>query len=118
MEIKTVNTILYCKKWDETIDFYKNKLRFEVTASLDWFVEFKLNECARLSIANEKRATVKSSGGKGLTITMRVESIYKTFSFLKEAGVNPTAIKDHAWGAKVVHVFDPEGNRIEFWFQG
>jgi hypothetical protein len=34
---------------------------------------------------------------------------------LTVAGVNPTAIKQHAWNAKVIHVFDPEGNRIEFW---
>ncbi len=117
MKIKTANIILYCKRWNETVDFYRNRLKLEVTASLDWFVEFKLNDCSRLSIADEERSSIKSSSGKGITVTMRVEDIYETFSFLEKAGVNPTPVKNHAWGAKIIHVYDPEGNRIEFWFE-
>ncbi len=117
MDIRTVNTILYCKKWNETVDFYKNKLKLQVTASFEWFVEFKLNEGSRLSIANQERASISSSGGKGLTITMRVDDIEETRSILKETGLNPTSIKDHPWGAKVIYLLDPEGNRLEFWSQ-
>jgi catechol-2,3-dioxygenase len=115
MQIKTVNTILYCRKWDETVDFYKSKLKLQVTASFDWFVEFKLNEGSRLSIANQERTSISSSGGKGLTIAMRVDDIQETRSILEEAGLHPTAIKDHPWGAKVIYLHDPEGNRLEFW---
>lgn len=115
MNIRIVNTILYCKQWNETVVFYKTKLKLEVTVSSEWFVEFKLNEFARLSIANEERTSIESSGGKGLTITMKVDNIKETYSYLKAAGLNPTAIKDHAWGAKVIYIYDPEGNRLEFW---
>ncbi len=115
MKIETVNIILYCKKWCETIEFYKNKLKFEVTDSYDWFTEFKLNEFACLSVANEERASVKSSRGKGLTITMKVDAIEEIHSFLRQAGLNPGPIKEHPWGAKVIHIYDPEGNRLEFW---
>ncbi len=115
MDIKTVNTILYCKRWNETVDFYKTKLKLQVTASFEWFVEFKLNEASRLSIANEKRTSVSSSGGKGLTISMKVDDIEETRSVLEEEGVNPTPVKDHPWGAKVIYIYDPEGNRLEFW---
>ncbi len=115
MDIKTANTILYCRKWKETIIFYKTLLRFEVISSNKWFVEFKLNETSRLSIADEARTSIESSGGKGLTITMEVDDIELAHSYLNEAGVNPAAIKDHPWGAKVIHFYDPEGNRLEFW---
>jgi catechol-2,3-dioxygenase len=33
---------------------------------------------------------------------------------LKGAGLNPTEVKE-IWGAKAFYIFDPEGNRIEFW---
>ncbi len=56
MKIKAANSILYCKNWSETVDFYKNDLKLPVISSTDWFVEFKLNESARLSVANEARA--------------------------------------------------------------
>ena len=115
MKIKTVNTIFYCRKWEETVDFYRSKLKLQVTASFEWFVEFKLNEGARLSIANEERTSIRSSGGRGHTITIRVDDIEEARSVLEEAGLHPTPTKDHPWGAKFIHVYDPEGNRLEFW---
>ncbi|MBF0120202.1 MAG: VOC family protein [Desulfobacterales bacterium] len=117
MDIKTVNTIIYCKKWKETVEFYKTKLQLEVTASFEWFIEFKLNDTSRLSIANEERTSINSSCGKGLTITMRVDNIQDTHSLLEKTGAKPTPIKDHSWGAKVIYIYDPEGNRLEFWSQ-
>lgn len=115
MDIKTANTILYCRKWKETVAFYKEQLRLQVTTAREWFVEFKLNEASRLSIADEARASIDSNGGKGITITMEVDDIETTHLYLTEAGLNPTPIKDHAWGARVIHIYDPEGNRLEFW---
>jgi len=115
MDIKTANTILYCRKWKETVAFYKTRLRLRVTTSREWFVEFKLNEAARLSIADESKTSIGSTGGNGITITMEVYDIEKTHLYLTKVGLNPTAIKDHAWGARVIHIYDPEGNRIEFW---
>jgi len=56
MEIRTANTIVYCTRFTKTVDFYKSRLRLPVTAELDWFVEFELNEGSRLSIADEGRA--------------------------------------------------------------
>lgn len=117
MGIRTVNTILYCNKWNETVDFYKTHLRLPVATSLEWFVEFKLNETSRLSIADTARTSIGSSDGNGITITMEVDDIKTTHSYLGEAGLNPTAIIDHAWGSKVVYIYDPEGHRIEFWSQ-
>ena len=115
MEIQRANIILYCSKWDETVDFYQNKLKLPVCVSLVWFIEFKINEMTCLSIADEKKTIMKSSRGKGHVITLKVEEIQKIYLELKNTGLNPSEIREHSWGAQVINIFDPEGNRIEFW---
>jgi len=42
LAINSTNTILYCKKWQETVDFYQHCLKSPIIFSSDWFVEFKL----------------------------------------------------------------------------
>ena len=114
MKIKAANTILYCKRWQETVDFYRNGLKLLVISSNDWFVEFKLNEMSRLSVANETRTSIKSGDGKGITISLQVSDIEQTRAELLDAGITPTPIKE-VWGSKAIYVRDPEGNRLEFW---
>ena len=114
MKIKSTNTILYCKKWEETVKFYRTGLKLLVLSSNEWFVEFKLNEMSRISVANEVRTSIKSSGGKGITVSLQVADIDQTRTELIEVGITPTPIKD-VWGAKAIYVHDPEGNRLEFW---
>ncbi|WP_461834084.1 VOC family protein [Desulfothermus sp.] len=117
IKINTTNTILYCKKWNESVDFYKTQLKLAVTTNHNWFVEFKLNEASRLSIADEAKATIDSNEGKGITISLQVDDIESIYWDLKKQGLKPTPLKNHAWGAKVFYIYDPEGNRIEFWSQ-
>ncbi len=114
MKIKSTNTILYCKNWQETVEFYRTGLKLRVLSSNEWFVEFKLNELSRLSVADESRTSIDSSGGKGITVSLQVADIDQTRTELTEAGVTPTPIKE-VWGAKAIYVHDPEGNRLEFW---
>lgn len=114
MKIKSANTILYCRKWQETVSFYRDGVRLPMLLSNDWFVEFKLNEMSRLSVANEVRASVKSSGGQGITISLQVADLEQTLTELQEAGIQSTPIKK-VWGARAIYVRDPEGNRLEFW---
>ncbi len=114
MKIKATNTVLYCRNWQETVEFYRTGLKLLVLSSNEWFVEFKLNEVSRLSIANEARTSIDSSGGKGITVSLQVADIEQTRHELIEAGIIPTPIKE-VWGAKAIYVHDPEGNRLEFW---
>jgi catechol 2,3-dioxygenase-like lactoylglutathione lyase family enzyme len=114
VKIKSTNTILYCKQWEKTVEFYRTGLKLLVISSNEWFVEFKLNEMSRVSVANETRTSIKSSGGKGITISLQVADIEQTRDELIECGITPTPIKD-VWGAKAIYVHDPEGNRLEFW---
>ena len=114
MKIKAANTILYCKKWQETIAFYRDGLKLLAISSNDWFVEFKLNEMSRLSVADETRTSIKSGDGKGITISLQVSDIEQTRAELMDAGIAPTPIKE-VWGSKAIYVYDPEGNRLVFW---
>ncbi|HSM74841.1 MAG TPA: VOC family protein [Desulfobacterales bacterium] len=112
---KTTNIILYCRKWGPTVRFYRDQLGLTVTFASDWFVEFRLNALSRLSIADEKRATVKSCGGRGVTLALEVEGIAALRESALKSGLAPTAIRSHPWGAWVFYLFDPEGHRLEFW---
>jgi len=112
---KTTNTILYCKKWQQTVAFYRDRLGLPVNFSNDWFVEFRLSEGARVSIADESRASIKS-GGAGLTLSLEVKEEVNDIDSVRadiKSGVAPTEISDHPWGARVFYLYAPEGHRIE-----
>jgi predicted enzyme related to lactoylglutathione lyase len=110
-----MNTILYCEKWPETVAFYRTGLQLPVTVSKDWFVEFRLTDTARLSIADAGRATRDTTRGQGHLITFQVKDMAETRARLCRAGLNPTPVTPHAWGADVMYLIDPEGNCLEFW---
>lgn len=114
MHIESANIILYCKKFEETVAFYQSGLMLPITTCNEWFVEFRLTRTSRLSVADESCTSIKSSSGKGITIGMQVADLTTTRTHLVEAGLSPTGVKE-IWGAKVIYVFDPEGNRLEFW---
>lgn len=111
----TVNIILYCEKWKETVHFYKDALALEVVFSSEWFIEFSINDKARLSIADQDRASIKSAGQKGITITLQVRDIYKIWYEFNQKQLDPTPVQLHPWNANVFYLFDPEGHRIEIW---
>ncbi|MDN3509952.1 MAG: VOC family protein [Candidatus Jettenia sp. CY-1] len=113
--IRVVNTILYCRCWQETVAFYRDTLGFPITFRNDWFIEFKVNDCARLSVANEKRATIKSANGQGLTLAFQVDKADEAWQWLFAKGIRIGKIADHPWGGRSFFLFDPEGNRLEIW---
>ncbi|MFN8453174.1 MAG: VOC family protein [Anaerolineae bacterium] len=112
---KSINTILYCQKWSETVAFYRDVLKLEVNFASDWFIEFRVGETAFVSVADERRATIKSGAGAGLTITLQVEEIESAWHYLRRQGLEPGPIKEHAWSALVFYFYDPEGHRLELW---
>jgi len=112
---KTTNIILYCREWDKTVRFYRDQLHLTATFVTDWFVEFRLNAVSMLSIADEKRSTVKSCGGRGVTLALEVDDIRALREYVLKNGLQPTAIRKHPWDAWVFHLFDPEGHLLEIW---
>jgi catechol 2,3-dioxygenase-like lactoylglutathione lyase family enzyme len=113
--LKTSNIILYCKNWETTVSFYREIMNLPVHFSNDWFVEFELSPVSRISIADEKRASIKSCKGKGITIALEVDDIMSIHKHAVQKGLNPTPVKNHPWGASVFYFYDPEEHRIEIW---
>ena len=73
MKTNESNPILYCNHWKRTVDFYSMDLNLTVLTVREWFVEFRLTDSARLSIADTARTLIKSSKGKGVTISLKVD---------------------------------------------
>lgn len=115
LSLHSTNTVLYCRNWQETVDFYQDELELSVTFATDWFVEFRLVGSAHLSVADERRATIKSSRGVGITVTLQVGNVAETWRILHDKGLAVEPVKDHPWGARSFFLYDPEGHRIEFW---
>ena len=117
VETITVNTILYCRNWIRTVEFYRDRLGFRETFANDWFVEFHLGGSASLSVANEEQSTMTSAEGEGITVSIEVADLSVACDDLLQAGVEPTDVR-RIWGSSSVFVFDPEGNRLEFLSRG
>lgn len=113
--IITGNFIIYCDNWQSTVSFYRDLLALEINYENDWFVEFILTDSARLSVANANRASIDSSAGQGITIALQVLDLAQRHQMFTDQVIEITPIKEHAWGAQVFYLKDPEGNRIEFW---
>ena len=114
-KIKRVNTILYCRRWAETVAFYRDALGFEISYQCEWMVEFYLFPNAFLSVADQSRTTISSSHGKGITLSFQINDLAAVHRDLNDLGLSPTSIRSQVMGADVFYLFDPEGTRIEFW---
>ena len=113
-KIKRINTILYCRKWDDTVTFYRDVLKLEVNHETEWLVEFQLMDNTFLSIANVAFTSIQSAKGFGITLSIQVENVDIAHRRLHEMRVETGPIKA-VWGARAFYTFDPEGHRIEFW---
>jgi catechol-2,3-dioxygenase len=114
MKIQTSNTILYCSQWDKTVEFYTIGLNLPVLPVKEWFMELQLTDSARLSIAHADHTSIKSGGGKGLTISLQTDDVEIAYTCFQGKGLHPKPLH-RVWDSKAFYLFDPEGNRIEFW---
>lgn len=112
--VERANVILYCRRWQATVRFYRQQVGLPVSFENDWFVEFALNAHSFLSIADSRRATIDDVQGQGITLTWRVADIHATYAELRRRGVDTTSIRSK-WGAHVFYFHDPEGHRLELW---
>ncbi|HEX6254425.1 MAG TPA: VOC family protein [Euzebyales bacterium] len=111
------NTILYCERWPETVEFYGSHLGLTVLARRDWFVEFALGADSALSVADASRTTIEPVEGQGITLSWRVADLAATRTRLVDNGLELTPVR-RVWDAVACYLFDPEGHRIELWSDG
>ena len=114
VDIKRINTILYCRNWDTTVKFYRDVLKLSVNHETEWLVEFQLIDKTYLSIAYADRTSIQSSNGAGITLSFQVENVDVAQRQLREICIETGPIKP-IWGARAFYIFDPEGHRIELW---
>ena len=112
--VERSNTILYCSRWAETVDFYRRSLGMAVFFENDWFVEFAIQHGVFLSVADARRATVPAGRGAGITLSWQVSDIGATRAGLINRGIVVSPITTR-WRVATVFLHDPEGNRIEVW---
>ncbi len=115
LDAATTNLILYCAAWEATVRFYRDGLGLPVLMENDWFVEFGLGPTSRISVADERRASIKSCGGAGVTVAIEVPDLQAAWDEAQAKDLRPTAITAHPWDARVFHLSDPEGHRLEVW---
>ncbi len=108
------NTILYCDRWSDVVDFYRTRLALRITMERDWFVEFELHPGAHLSVADASRATIAAGDGSGLTLSWRVDDVRAARARMMANDVVASPVETR-WGSDAFFVFDPAGHRIEFW---
>ena len=108
------NTILYCRQFAETLDFYKNLLELPVHMEKSWLTEFKVTDSAYLSIADLDRARFSPDKCDAVTLTFKVEDLDAFRNELISRGVEAPDIEIR-WQARSFMVRDPEGHRLEFW---
>lgn len=111
------NTILYCRRWRETIAFYRDQLGLAVVSDHDWFVELAVTSGTSLSVTDATRATIDAVDGQGITLSWRVTDLAATRTRLVQNGLAPTEMRS-VGDAVACYLTDPEGHRIEIWSEG
>ena len=114
LDVRRTNTILYCRRWRETIRFYRDGLKFPISYATDWLVEFRLTDDSYISLADETRATIPSARGAGMTLSWQVDDADEMHRCVAALGMAPGPIQKK-WNASVFYFRDPEGHRIELW---
>ena len=114
IRIERANTILYCRRWNECVEFYRDTIGLTVGYENDWFVEFSVDGSSMLSVADARRATIESAAGAGVTLAWLVEAVDLVRARLVRLGVDVTPLTTR-WESTVCYCHDPEGHRIEFW---
>jgi predicted enzyme related to lactoylglutathione lyase len=114
IKVHRTNTILYCEAFETTVRFYRDQLKLPITAQKDWFVEFRLNDRAFMSIADAGCTTIPAGSGAGITLSWQVEDVRAMRYRLVDIGIEATPV-EWKWGAWVTYFRDPVGNRIELW---
>jgi predicted enzyme related to lactoylglutathione lyase len=115
LTIRAMNTVLYCQYYAQTLIFYEQILGLPRTFSKDWLVEFQVAAAAFLSVADQRRASIDSAHGKGLTLTFQVDDARASHEQLCARGATVTVLGPRPWDAQGFLLHDPEGTRIEIW---
>jgi len=109
------HTILYCRKWEECISFYRDILGFPVVFDNNILAEVEPAPNVRIGLMNVSRTKKNVTAPETIVLSFRLTNIEKAYGLLREKCKVAVERKGHHWGAQVVELRDPEGRLIEFW---
>lgn len=114
IEFARANTVLYCRRWEEAVAFYRDRLGLTVSFENEWFIEFEVGPGSYVSVADASHASIAPGDGRGITLSWQVADVDAARTQLIARGVAVSEI-GHRFGSPVIDLFDPAGNRIELW---
>ena len=111
ISVECFHTVLYCRKWDECVSFYRNILGFPVVDTKPGFVEVQVAPGSRIGLLRSSR----NDNPGCFILSFRVGDVDKMHDLLSMRSKEVTAIKLHPWGARLFELRDPEERLLEFW---
>lgn len=115
-----LNAGIITEKLQETKKFYTEVLDFEVSFENEFYLLLHTpNHSAEISFLKPNHPSQKpifqsKFSGKGVYLTIEVESVDKVYKQLKEKGVQiEIEIRDEPWGDRHFAIVDPNGVGID-----
>ena len=115
LSVDSFHAVLFSRKWDACVSFYRDILGFAVVDEKSGFVEFEVASRSRIGLIQSERYSVSEKNEYPFILSFRVENVEEAHKILSMKCSGVTAVKQHSWGARLFEIKDPEGRRLEFW---
>ena len=115
LSVESFHTVLFCRKWDACVSFYRDALGFEVVDTKPGFVEFQIAPGSHISLLRQTGNDKSDDPDSSFILSFRVEDVEEIHKTLSARCTGLTAVKQHPWGARLFELRDPEERRLEFW---
>ena len=115
LPVESFHAVLFCRKWDAYVSFYRDVLGFEVVDTKTGFVEFQVTPGSRIGLLKPTGDSATEYSDTSFILSFRVGNAEEIHRALSARCTGLTAVKQHPWGAHLFELRDPEGRRLEFW---
>ena len=115
LPVESFHTILFCRKWDACVAFYRDILGFAVVDEKPGFMEFQVTPESRIGLLQSAANSTPGADETFSILSFRVKNIEEIHKALSGRFEGLTALRLHPWGAHLFELRDPEGRRLEFW---
>lgn len=115
LTLASFGTVLYCRNWEECVEFYRKLLDCPISFRNEFFVEFLPSPGARLGLMNVSRTRKQVTAPESIVISLQVNSLDKALAFIRTISPHLPDPIDHPWGVRLVELRDPDGRLVEVW---
>ena len=115
LSVESFHTVLFCRKWDACVSFYRDVLGFKVVDTKPGFIEFQVAQGSQIGLLKPSKDSASEPDDTSFILSFRVRDVEEIHKTLSARCTGITAVKQHSWGARLFELRDPEGRRLEFW---